>query len=985
MNRDRSRQKTTRKTRLLALHLLLLLLASLQALGGAAALEASRPGSRPGAPPGGAGLEEDDPEETVDPRQLARTGDYEEAAVGFRGEIEKDPARADSRRGLAEVLAARGKYDEALEVLRKASNFDETPDLLVAAGHVERRLGRLAGAEKLFRAAVSRDDDHVEALTRLGEVLVETGRREEAEKLWNRVVEVYEALSAEEAEKLPAEDYVEMGVALAHLNRFHEANVVMFAQAEEQDEKCPRLMLEWGRVFMEKYDFPYSREFLRDALDQNPNFADARVIRARNYLVDFQVGTRRYGLAEKELSRALEVNPRHAGAYTARGSLWLSDGDLPQAVADFEKALEINPASLETLGLLGACHHLSSDEEGFQRAEKKAHEINPRPARFYHTVAVAIEKRFRYQDAVAMSEKALGLEPDYWPVYHTLGINYLRTGREKEGRDYLQKSYDRDPFNVWVVNTRKLLRHMDKNHVKHVSENFRFSFPRRDADLLKSHLVPLLEKAYERLAARYRVKLDPPIHVDVFSSHQWFSARIAGLPGFPATGACFGNVVALTTPKALPQNWGAVAWHEFAHVVTLAATNNRVPRWLTEGLSVYEEGRDQPQWARNFEREIADARGSARLLRLGELDSGFSKPKYPGQVLISYFQGCLVVQYIAERWSFEKILDVLARYGENKPTPRVFREVFDVELEEFDKSFFAWLDRWVEANGYQPRAQLSPEKLQLLDVEVEENPKDPRRLCDLSWAYYSSGNDDDAQFNAAKALKADAEYGDAHAILGFVRLGQKKYSSAKTSLEKAAAGGSRFGYRIHRSLGDIARRKKNGEQAIAHYEKAREISPRAGAAHPPGRNLYYRLADLYNKNGQEEKAVQKLEEVRRITTQDAKCRMQLVQHYRTQEDEDSARRALGLLDELVYINPFSRKLHEQLAETAVRLKEHEVIVREYTYLLGFADTNPRIAYLALARAHLGLGNKDEAARYARKVLAIDDENEEARELLEKIE
>ena len=62
-----------------------------------------------------------------------------------------------------------------------------------------------------------------------------------------------------------------------------------------------------------------------------------------------------------------------------------------------------------------------------------------------------------------------------------------------------------------------------------------------------------------------------------------------------------------------------------------------------------------------------------------------------------------------------------------------------------------------------------------------------------------------------------------------------------------------------------------------------------------------------------------------------------------------------------------------------------MIVREYTYLLGFADTNPRIAYLALARAHLGLGNKDEAARYARKVLAIDDENEEARELLEKIE
>ena len=45
-----------------------------------------------------------------------------------------------------------------------------------------------------------------------------------------------------------------------------------------------------------------------------------------------------------------------------------------------------------------------------------------------------------------------------------------------------------------------------------------------------------------------------------------------------------------------PANWEAVLWHEFCHVVTLSKTHNKMPRWLSEGISVYEEAQEDASW-----------------------------------------------------------------------------------------------------------------------------------------------------------------------------------------------------------------------------------------------------------------------------------------------------------------------------------------------------------------------------------------------------
>ena len=350
------------------------------------------------------------------------------------------------------------------------------------------------------------------------------------------------------------------------------------------------------------------------------------------------------------------------------------------------------------------------------------------------------------------------------------------------------------------------------------------------------------------------------------------------------------------------------------------------------------------------------------------------------QGLMSYYQGCMVVRYITQRWSFEKILDVLNGYKENKTTRQIFREVFKLELEEFDKGFFKYLDDWVKSNGLVPlvvEESLADE----LQLDLEDDPGNIEKLLKLAWVYYCAGVEVDVHLTIGKVLKLDPDNADALAILGLQNLREGKTASSRKDLLKALEGKTRYGFRTNEALGNIAFKKGEKEEAVEYLERAREISPRAGALQ--GRtNIYSRLVSHYMESGDEEKMIERLEQWRQISPEDLRSRLALGKIYLGKGDEESTAKAVKVLDEVIFINPFDLKLHKELARAASSSGAHEISLREYKLLLTYPETNPRTAYLALAKACLGLGDKKEAASFARKVLGIDGENAEAKKILE---
>ena len=139
------------------------------------------------------------------------------------------------------------------------------------------------------------------------------------------------------------------------------------------------------------------------------------------------------------------------------------------------------------------------------------------------------------------------------------------------------------------------------------------------------------------------------------------------MPGNPGyLGVCFGTVITANSPAAHPGhpvNWQAVLWHEFCHVVTLQKTRNKMPRWLSEGISVYEEGRSNPTWGQRMNPRYREMVLDDELTPVSKLSAAFLAPRSDLHLQFAYYESSLVVEFIVERFGLDALKAVLNDLG----------------------------------------------------------------------------------------------------------------------------------------------------------------------------------------------------------------------------------------------------------------------------------------------------------------------------------
>jgi cellulose synthase operon protein C len=145
--------------------------------------------------------------------------------------------------------------------------------------------------------------------------------------------------------------------------------------------------------------------------------------------------------------------------------------------------------------------------------------------------------------------------------------------------------------------------------------------------------------------------------------------------------------VTLDSPKARPPgdfNWEPTLWHELGHVITLQLSKQRVPRWLTEGISVYEEKLGGPDWGREGELTFAAAYGKGEIMSLRELNAAFTNPE---KISLAYYEASLLAEQIVETYGWPALRKLLVTYGEGKEGEAALEAGLGVKMDTLQAGF----------------------------------------------------------------------------------------------------------------------------------------------------------------------------------------------------------------------------------------------------------------------------------------------------------
>jgi tetratricopeptide (TPR) repeat protein len=138
--------------------------------------------------------------------------------------------------------------------------------------------------------------------------------------------------------------------------------------------------------------------------------------------------------AVAHFQRALEINPRYAEAHNNLGLAAFQLGRADEALAHYQQALESNPQLLRAHYNLGNALLQSGRMQEAITAYEQALRIEPAYAEVHNNLAIALLATGRGGDAIAHLEAALAIQPDYADAVHNLAWA-LATAPETALRD----------------------------------------------------------------------------------------------------------------------------------------------------------------------------------------------------------------------------------------------------------------------------------------------------------------------------------------------------------------------------------------------------------------------------------------------------------------------------------------------------------------------------------------------------------------------
>ena len=463
-----------------------------------------------------------------------------------------------------------------------------------------------------------------------------------------------------------------------------------------------------GELALAKHDRELAAEFFGRVLTLNAEDPDAHFGMARA----LESVDRKGSL--QSLMKALERNPNHVPAMLHQAEQLIDSEHYSLADEVLDRAIAVNDKTSSAWALKAVIAHLKHEPRGeatFRAAALGGWQNNPFVD---HFIGRKLSGKYRFREGANYQRRALEFDENYLPARIQLAQDLLRLGEDTAGWQLATKAHEQDGYDSVTFNLLELHDELIKFRTIE-TKDFIIRMEPREADVYGDRVVKLLTRAKQVLCEKYGLKLTAPVTVEIFPDENDFAVRTFGMPAVSGyLGVCFGRVITANSPASRidrPSNWEAVLWHEFCHVVTLELTRNKMPRWLSEGISVYEERQENPTWGQVMNPQYRSMVLHGELTPIGQLSGAFLSPKSGLHVQFAYYQSSLVVEFLIKNFGLDAVKNVLRDLRSGISINDAL-ERHTIPLDALEAKFTAFAVG--RANGLAPRADWTPPNLDAL-------------------------------------------------------------------------------------------------------------------------------------------------------------------------------------------------------------------------------------------------------------------------------
>ena len=158
----------------------------------------------------------------------------------------------------------------------------------------------------------------------------------------------------------------------------------------------------------EDRDRPQKKEYIRRALEIDPDLPEAHASLGYQYMLDYD-----WAASERELKRAMELDPKYAQSYAWNGARLMMLGKYDEALASIDRALSLDPTSNGFNFYKGVCLGVAGRRDEAIQQFKRTIELDPTfPWPHSHLSRIY---RISGDLAAAAEERAISLELDGQP------------------------------------------------------------------------------------------------------------------------------------------------------------------------------------------------------------------------------------------------------------------------------------------------------------------------------------------------------------------------------------------------------------------------------------------------------------------------------------------------------------------------------------------------------------------------------------------